>query len=131
MHDDNCFALGGACGHAGLFGTADGVLDFASGILSRESFSPAILSQMETVVAGHRTCGWERKFTNWSGGERCSERTIGHTGFTGTGMWIDLEREIGWTLLTNRVHPTRQKGREIVPLRRECSNALIEAWDAP
>lgn len=121
VHDDNCSALEGA-GHAGLFGTVSSVLDFAAAKLN--SAGPDTL--IRTPVSGRRTHGWERPYEGWSGGEHCSPQTIGHTGFTGTGLWIDFDRGHAWTLLTNRVHPTRHFDSGIIALRRavgDCINA--------
>jgi CubicO group peptidase (beta-lactamase class C family) len=129
VHDENAFALGGAPGHAGLFGTIAGVLDFARGLLDGSGASPAMLAAIRTPVYEHRTCGWERRFAGWSGGQACSPETIGHTGFTGTGLWVDFERGLAWTLLTNRVHPTRHFDSGIFQLRPETGNAVIAAWD--
>jgi CubicO group peptidase (beta-lactamase class C family) len=84
---------------------------------------------VRTAQMGHRTCGWELAFPGWSGGEACSPETIGHTGFTGTGLWIDFSRGLAWTLLTNRVHPTRHAESGIFQLRPETGDALIRAWD--
>lgn len=130
VHDENAFALGGAPGHAGLFGTVAGVLDFAQGLLDGSGASPAMLEAIRTPVHGHRTCGWERRFEGWPGGDACSAETIGHTGFTGTGLWIDFDRGLAWTLLTNRVHPTRHSDSGIMELRRATGDAGVEAWDA-
>ncbi|WP_137863793.1 MULTISPECIES: serine hydrolase [unclassified Sphingomonas] len=130
VHDENCAALGGQTGHAGLFGTVAGVLDFAQGVLTG-SFSPMMLEAIRTPQYSHRTCGWERKFAGWSGGQACSDETIGHTGFTGTGLWIDFGRGIAWTLLTNRVHPTRHFDSGIFVLRPATGDAVINAWEAP
>ena len=127
VHDENAFALGGAAGHAGLFGTVAGVLDFAHGLLDGSGATPAMLDAIRTPVHEHRTCGWEKKFDGWHGGNACSAETIGHTGFTGTGLWVDFERGMAWTLLTNRVHPTRHRESGIVSLRRETGNALINS----
>lgn len=129
VHDENCFALGGRTGHAGLFGTVAGVLDFAAGLLDGSGASPAMLAAIRTPVAGHRSCGWECKFEGWSGGTACSADTIGHTGFTGTGLWVDFARGIAWTLLTNRVHPSRHFDSGIVPLRRATGEGVIAAFD--
>lgn len=129
VHDENAFALGGAPGHAGLFGTVDGLLGFAAAMLRGEMLSPAMMAEVRTAGANHRTCGWERAFVGWHGGTACSADTIGHTGFTGTGLWIDFERGLAWTLLTNRVHPTRHFDSGIVALRPAVGNALITAWD--
>lgn len=129
VHDENASALGGAAGHAGLFGTADGVLDFARGLLDGTGASPAALAAMRERASPTRTCGWERRVPGWPGGDACSDTTIGHTGFTGTGLWLDFERGLAWTLLTNRVHPTRHRETGIAALRRETGDRLIEAFD--
>src|SRR5690606_27459350 len=117
VHDDNCAALAGA-GHAGLFGTAAAVLDFALGLLVGTGVSPAALALMRTPLSARRTHGWERRYDGWPGGDRASPATIGHTGFTGTGLWIDFSRGHAWTLLTNRIHPTRHADSGIAALRR-------------
>lgn len=129
VHDENCYAMGGDTGHAGLFGTVDGVLGFARDLMQDKLLGPEMMAQIRTAQMGHRTCGWERAFPGWSGGERCSAETIGHTGFTGTGLWIDFERGLAWTLLTNRVHPTRHSDSGIFTLRPATGDALMEAWD--
>lgn len=124
VHDENAWALGGAAGHAGLFGTVDGVLDFARALLAGDS---------EAIRAPHgeeRTLGWERHYRGWQGGEACSADTIGHTGFTGTGLWIDFARGLAWTLLTNRIHPTRHVDNGIFELRPAVGEAVIAAFDA-
>jgi CubicO group peptidase (beta-lactamase class C family) len=117
VHDDNCAALQGS-GHAGLFGTAASVLDFALAQLR----NPNVLTR--TPVRPTRTHGWEHPYVGWSGGERCSRETIGHTGFTGTGLWIDFAGGRAWTLLTNRVHPTRHFDSGIVALRRAVGDLI-------
>jgi len=113
VHDENCAALLGS-GHAGLFGTADSVLDFAHALL-RDTGPGA---PIRTPLSARRTHGWERPYEGWSGGEHCTPETIGHTGFTGTGLWIDFARGRAWTLLTNRVHPSRHLDSGILGLRR-------------
>jgi len=118
VHDENCFALAGS-GHAGLFGTADALLDLAVAMLAAE---PGLAA---TPLSQTRTHGWERKHSGWSGGRACSAATIGHTGFTGTGFWIDHEAGTAWTLLTNRVHPSRHAQTGIAELRRAVGEALF------
>lgn len=130
VHDENCFAMGGRTGHAGLFGTVDAVLDFAQALLDGSGASPAMLEAIRTPLEGHRTAGWEIRHPGWPGGQGCSAGTIGHTGFTGTGMWVDFDRRLAWTLLTNRVHPTRHFDSGIFDLRPATGEALIAAWDA-
>ncbi|WP_417579444.1 serine hydrolase domain-containing protein [Pelagibacterium sp.] len=119
VHDDNCSALEGA-GHAGLFGTVSAVLDFAAEKLAGSGADALI----RTPLSGRRTHGWERPYEGWSGGEHCSPATIGHTGFTGTGLWIDFDRGHAWSLLTNRVHPTRHFDSGIIGLRREVGDII-------
>lgn len=123
VHDDNCSALQGA-GHAGLFGTARGVLDHAQALLQGSAWSPSVIRAMRTSLSPTRTLGWERQHAGWSGGDLCTDQTIGHTGFTGTGLWVDFGADRAWTLLTNRIHPTRHADSGIVQLRRDISNAI-------
>jgi len=117
VHDENCYALQGS-GHAGLFGTVASVLDYAQSLLTASDVSSGVVELMRTRVGGRRTHGWELPYEGWSGGDNCSLGTIGHTGFTGTGLWVDFKRGRAWTLLTNRVHPTRHSDSGIVALRR-------------
>lgn len=123
VHDDNCFALQGA-GHAGLFGTADAVLDFAQGLLDGSGGSALAIAQMREPLSKTRTHGWERPYPGWSGGSACSPGTIGHTGFTGTGLWVDFDRGRAWVLLTNRIHPTRHCDSGIQALRQAVGNLV-------
>ncbi|AVA25443.1 serine hydrolase [Rhizobium sp. NXC24] len=126
VHDDNCSALQGA-GHAGLFGTADAVLDFAVGLLTGSGASERSIALMRSPLSATRTHGWERPYDGWSGGSLCSPGTIGHTGFTGTGLWIDFDKGRAWTLLTNRIHPTRHFDSGIVALRQTVGDLVNKA----
>ncbi|SED57643.1 CubicO group peptidase, beta-lactamase class C family [Rhizobiales bacterium GAS191] len=130
VHDENAFALGGASGHAGLFGAIDAVLAFATAMLDGTALRPQSLGQLRARQAPQRTLGWEMKHEAWSGGALCSDETIGHTGFTGTGLWIDFHRGIAWSLLTNRIHPTRHFESGISQLRRAVGDRVIEHVDA-
>lgn len=119
VHDDNCSALEGA-GNAGLFGTVHSMLDFAGNKLTHAGPDALI----RTPLSARRTHGWERPYDGWSGGDNCTAETIGHTGFTGTGIWIDFARGHAWTLLTNRVHPTRHFDSGIFALRRAVGDRI-------
>ncbi|TCV74261.1 CubicO group peptidase (beta-lactamase class C family) [Neorhizobium sp. R1-B] len=123
VHDENCAALQGSA-HAGLFGTVNSVLDFAEGLLDGTGASKHSIALMRTPLSDKRTHGWEHPYQNWSGGHACSPGTIGHTGFTGTGLWIDFHRGRAWTLLTNRVHPTRHADSGIVQLRQTVGDLI-------
>jgi CubicO group peptidase (beta-lactamase class C family) len=129
VHDENAFALGGAAGHAGLFGTIDGVLDFARDLLEGSALSADSLKAIRTRESEKRTIGWEAFYPGWHGGDACSPGTIGHTGFTGTGLWIDFDRGLAWSLLTNRVHPSRHKDSGILSLRRATGEQVIALFD--
>jgi CubicO group peptidase (beta-lactamase class C family) len=124
VHDENAHALGGAAGHAGLFGTADALLDFAAGLMEGAVLGPAAVAAIRTPHSETRTLGWERRHDGWAGGDAAPEEAIGHTGFTGTGLWIDWRNRRAWTLLTNRVHPSRHADTGIQALRRAVGDAV-------
>ncbi|MCX7378979.1 MAG: serine hydrolase [Alphaproteobacteria bacterium] len=128
VHDENAFAMGGAAGHAGLFGTAAALLGFARAMMEDGLLSPASIAALRTeqnVIQGvRRGLGWQLATPGWPAGDRCPASVIGHTGFTGTGLWIDLDRRRAWVLLTNRVHPSRHTESGIVALRRAVGDAL-------
>ena len=116
VHDENTWALGGAAGHAGLFGTAAAVGAFARAALHTIQGAP-ILARPDTmqsfirrtdVPGSSRALGWDTMLPTSSCGTRLSPTAIGHTGFTGTSLWIDWERDLYVVLLTNRVHPSRE-----------------------
>jgi CubicO group peptidase (beta-lactamase class C family) len=127
VHDENAFALGSPAGHAGLFGTLPATLRFAAGLLDGTSLSPAGLAAVRRPVSATRTLGFELRHDGWAGGDRASPGSIGHTGFTGTGLWVDFARGVAWVLLTNRVHPSRERRSDIVQLRREVGDRIAEA----
>ena len=124
VHDENAYALGGAAGHAGLFGTADALLDYVVALMCGQILGDAMRTEMFCRHGDARTLGWEAMTPRWSGGSTCSPGSIGHTGFTGTGLWIDPQARLAWTLLTNRVHPTRHRESGIVALRRIVGEAI-------
>ena len=114
VDDDNTWALGGAAGQAGLFGTAAACGECARHILQvLDGRTGAFRSDtVETFIARHaavpdssRALGWDTMLPTSSCGTRMSPRAFGHTGFTGTSLWIDPDRGIYVVLLTNRVHP--------------------------
>ena len=124
VHDENCWALGGVAGHAGLFGTAEEVGAFARTILNGVDERFVTKSK---VPGSSRALAWDTMLPTSSCGTRLSPRAIGHTGFTGTSLWIDPERDLYIVLLTNRVHPTRDNNA-IQPVRRSLHDAIVEAW---
>ncbi|GGN37578.1 serine hydrolase domain-containing protein [Deinococcus daejeonensis] len=123
-HDENAAALGGVAGHAGLFGTLGGTLAQAERLLRGGWLSPAAQQLALTPQVPERTLAFVHACPGWSGGSLCSPQAAGHTGFTGTGLWIDPPRGLAWVLLTNRVHPTRHTAFDIQGLRRAVGNTL-------
>ena len=130
VHDENAWVLGGIAGHAGMFGTAAGVGAFAREVL-RQPGSAIVerFRQRSTVTNSSRALGWDTMLPTSSCGSRFSPRAIGHTGFTGTSLWIDPERDLYVALLTNRVHPTRENNL-IQPVRRAVHDAVVNERDA-
>ena len=131
VHDENAWALGGVAGHAGLFSSARDLAVFARMMLGGGSVGGVRLLRPETVArwtrrqggGSSRVLGWDT-FTPGSGaGRYFSERSFGHTGFTGTSIWMDPENGVFVVLLTNRVNPTRDNSKH-VPLRSAVSNAV-------
>ena len=115
VDDENTWALGGVAGHAGLFGTASAVGRFAQTIL-RQARGDTPLARSDTfrhfitrttVPESSRALGWDTMLPTSSCGTRMSASAIGHTGFTGTSLWIDIEADLYVVLLTNRVCPSR------------------------
>jgi CubicO group peptidase (beta-lactamase class C family) len=112
VHDDNCRALGGVAGHAGLFGTVSGVMTLCQALLDQwknrathPSYSNRILQRtLERRCHFHRTMGFDTVSEHGSSsGRYFSTSSVGHLGFTGTSFWIDLKRQCIAVLLTNRV----------------------------
>ncbi len=131
VHDENAEVLSGVAGHAGLFGAAPAVGVFASWVLrsfheSTWLATPRLMRQFAArgVVSGSsRALGWDTMLPTSSCGSRMSPTAIGHTGFTGTSLWIDWERDRYVVLLTNRVHPTRDNER-FLPYRARFHDAV-------
>ncbi len=134
VHDQNAAALGGVAGHAGLFGNVTAVGRFARIVLHARSGEPAAclrFARQDTVVrfttrdnvpGSSRALGWDTMMPTSSCGTRLSSRAFGHTGFTGTSMWIDPEQDRYVVLLTNLVGPADEKRR----LRRTFHDAVME-----
>lgn len=134
VHDDNCRVMGGVAGHAGLFGTAGGVMELCAflgnvwqGRERTELFSTELLRRFLTRRDSSTwTCGFDTPSPLYSSsGSHFGPASIGHLGFTGTSFWIDLKRGISVVLLTNRVHPSR-KNEKIKKLRPKVHDLIME-----
>jgi CubicO group peptidase (beta-lactamase class C family) len=126
VHDENAAALDGVAAHAGLFGTAAATGACARwwlSILSEWDEAPMFV-QRTSVPGSSRALGWDTMLPTSSCGTRLSRRAIGHTGYTGTSLWLDPAQDLYVVLLTNRVHPTRHN-EGIQALRRAFHDAVI------
>ncbi len=136
VHDENAYALGGYSGHAGLFGTAMEVYALVS-LLTNHFYDRefkylkpetvrAFFSRQRHVKDGTWALGWDTPSPGVSSsGRYFSNNSIGHLGFTGTSIWVDLERDITVIFLTNRIHPTR-KNEKIRVFRPKLHNAIMK-----
>ncbi|MGK2934905.1 MAG: serine hydrolase domain-containing protein [Gemmatimonadaceae bacterium] len=135
VHDENAHALGGVAGHAGLFSTASDLAVFAQMMLEGGAYDGVRIFADTTVrlftrrTAGNRALGWDTAAGDYGSGQYLTPRAYGHTGFTGTSMWIDPDRQMFVILLTNRVHAAkvRYPGRVISDVRSDLSDAAVLA----
>ncbi len=135
VQDENAWALGGVAAHAGLFGTAGAVgviarhilqiLRGRSGLVSRATLT-RFVTRRAGVPGSSRALGWDTMLPTSSCGVRMSGAAIGHTGFTGTSLWIDPAVDRYAVILSNRVHPSRE-GEAIQAVRRAVHDAV---WTA-
>ena len=155
VHDENAASMGGVSGHAGLFSTGPDLARFAQLMLrtlrgesssrrSRnrtragtvielhqpggfvDSATVAAFTRVQDPAFSSRALGWDTPSEGSSAGTRLSARAFGHTGFTGTSIWIDPERDLFVILLTNRVYPTRQND-QIMKVRPQVADLAVEA----
>ncbi|MGI9091428.1 MAG: serine hydrolase domain-containing protein [Gemmatimonadaceae bacterium] len=136
VHDANSAALGGVAGHAGLFSTASDLAVFAQMLLDGGEYDGTRIFREATVAlftkrtAGTRALGWDTcdsANVRSTCGRYLSARAFGHTGFTGTSMWIDPDREMFTILLTNRVDDprVRRPERVIHDIRSDLADAAV------
>lgn len=134
VHDENARAGDGLTAHAGLFSTADDMARWAAEWLKgsrgeSEIFPKTLVEQFtrrpEIVKGSSRALGWDTP-PGSNAGKKLSKRAFGHTGFTGTNVWIDPEADLYVVLLANAVHPKRGDLR-VLQVRRDIADAAIEA----
>jgi CubicO group peptidase (beta-lactamase class C family) len=136
VHDENAAMLGGVSGHAGLFATAEDVAMFGQLFLGggRPLLSERSVGEMTRLQAEQGDVRRGLGFALWSpdpeaSGNPFSRSAYGHTGFTGTSLWVDPERDLVVALLTNDVYHGRE-GRGIAALRVSLHRAVVAAVDA-
>src|SRR5206468_10664133 len=113
VHDERAYYLGGVSAHAGLFSSGHDLARFARMYLNGGTLDSVRILRPETIELfttrqiQDRALGWQKPDGSNSAGHLMSERAFGHTGFTGTSIWIDPARDVFVILLSNRVNPTR------------------------
>lgn len=140
VHDENAAFLGGRSGHAGLFSTAEDLIVFGEWLLRRREDDGTLtgpgprlsgsvvreFTRRQDVVSGSsRALGWDTPSPGSSAGTRISADSFGHTGFTGTSIWLDPTRGLVVVLLANRVNPTRDNPR-LAPLRPLVADKTVD-----
>jgi len=146
VHDENAYAMGGVAGHAGLFSSARDLSTFAQFLLNGGYYGHTRLLTPQTIArwtapqfpGSSRALGWDTPSPPSSAGRYASPRTFGHTGFTGTSIWVDPVRELFIIVLTNRVNSHGTTAGHAL-LRREVAEAVESAvldapvivWEAP
>jgi len=137
VHDENAFAIGSVSGHAGVFSTAPDLAAICQMLLNGGVYAHQRILRRTTVAqftmpqqlsGGTRTLGWAVPTSGGLSGHYFSAHSFGHTGFTGTSIWIDPEpdRQLFVVFLTNRVHPTREN-QKIQQVRRDLHDAVMQA----
>jgi CubicO group peptidase (beta-lactamase class C family) len=138
VHDENAYRLGGVSSHAGLFSSARDLTRFVQMYLGHGTLDGARIvsaaavdtfTHVQNAAFSNRALGWEVPSGTNSAGRRLSSRAFGHTGFTGTSIWVDPERNLFVILLTNRVNPTRERSG-IGTVRVQLADAVVGALDA-
>lgn len=141
VHDENAARLDGVSGHAGIFSDARDLLAFADWLMSGVHVEgarpptgapeppaalPAFIRRQGIPPGSSRALGWDTPSAMSSAGTRLDSTSFGHTGFTGTSIWIDPTRGLAIVLLSNRVHPTRDNPRW-GPVRRGIADRVVES----
>lgn len=139
VHDENAYALGGVSGHAGLFSSASDLARLAQAYLNggtldgHRIWSKRTIQQfthIQNAKLSHRALGWETANGANSGGRLMSAQAFGHTGFTGTSIWIDPGNDVFVILLSNRVNPTREN-RRISSVRTALADSVMALLGRP
>jgi beta-N-acetylhexosaminidase len=136
-HDETASLLGGVSGHAGLFSNIEDIEKFLLMILNKGVYQNKRIINSETVELftkrqsdeNPRALGWDIKSeTGSSAGNLFSKDSFGHTGFTGTSIWVDPDRNLFVVFLTNRVYPSREN-KKLLAIRPQLHDAIIRAID--
>src|SRR5882757_4115998 len=135
VHDENAFAIGGVSGHAGLFSTAPDLAAFCQMLLNGGVYAHQRIVRRSTIAQftvpqelsnRTRTLGWVVPSEGGFSGHFFGPHSFGHTGFTGTSIYIDPDRQLFVVLLTNRVNPTREN-MKIAKVRPALHDAVMQS----
>ncbi|HEY7194563.1 MAG TPA: serine hydrolase domain-containing protein [Gemmatimonadales bacterium] len=145
VHDENAGRLGGVSGHAGLFSSAPDLARFAQWLLERRRAPDGASGDLRRLSASvvrnfttrqnippgsSRALGWDTPSDHSSAGTKMGPNAFGHTGFTGTSIWFDPDRDLFIILLTNRVNPTRANTK-ILQVRPRVADLVNDALATP
>ncbi len=139
-HDERAYFMDGVAGHAGLFATGEDLGIFSQMLLNKGFYAGKTYLQPATIelFTGHRSpinqraYGFDRKSEDYtSAGSLLGPNSFGHTGFTGTSIWIDPDSGISIILLTNRTYPNRSYGTEIRQIRPEIADTVMRSLAEP
>ena len=135
VHDENAYAIGGVSGHAGVFSTSPDLAAFCQMLLNGGVYAHHRILKRATIAEftapqplakNTRTLGWVVPTEGSSSGRYFSAHSYGHTGFTGTTIWIDPDRQLFVVVLTNRVNPTREN-HKIAEVRPAVHDAILKS----
>ena len=138
VHDETSAMLGGVAGHAGLFSTAEDISKLMAVLMNKGKLGDKEFIKQSTVelftkrfsYESTRALGWDTKSDSGSSaGKYFGKKSFGHTGYTGTSIWADPERNLFVIFLTNRVHPTRDNTK-ILKVRPQLHNAIIQSLES-
>jgi beta-glucosidase-like glycosyl hydrolase/CubicO group peptidase (beta-lactamase class C family) len=136
VHDNNAFAMGGVSAHAGLFSTSGDLSIFCQMLVNggvydhhrivKRGTLEKFVTRQNLPPGSSRALGWDTPSDESSAGSLLSSKSFGHTGFTGTSIWVDPTRQLFIILLSNRVYPTHDNNA-IREVRREVADAVVRA----
>lgn len=136
VQDENAWVMGGVAGHAGVFSTATDVSKLARCMLNggvplfRPDTVKLFTARQYQPEGTSRALGWDTPSSPSQSGHFFSARSFGHLGYTGTSLWVDPERELAVTLLTNRTWPDCSS-QTVKQVRPKFHDAIVEALSGP
>jgi CubicO group peptidase (beta-lactamase class C family) len=134
VQDENAWVLGGVAGHAGLFSSAEDLAQFAYAMLQggKPILRPetvTLFTRRDSIPGTSRALGWDTPSHPSQSGKHFGVNAYGHLGYTGTSLWIDPDRQLSVTLLTNRTWPDCSN-QAIKQVRPKFHDAIIESLES-